>query len=110
MLLLINSLNLSDGINGLAVGISLIWIIYLILINDNEILNFLIPLLVLLLILFFNILKGNFFLGDNGALVLSGLIGLLIIYSYNNLLSYENLRISAEEIVILLIDTWYRYV
>ena len=103
MLLLINSLNLSDGINGLAVGISLIWIIYLILINDNEILNFLIPLLVLLLILFFNIVKGNFFLGDNGALILSSLIGLLIIYSYNNLLSYENLRISAEEIVILLI-------
>ena len=61
IILLINSLNLSDGINGLAVGISLIWIIYLILINDNEILNFLIPLLVLLLILFFNILKGNFF-------------------------------------------------
>ena len=101
MLLLINSLNLSDGINGLAVGISLIWIIYLILINDNEILNFN-TAFGLLLILFFNILKGNF-LGDNGALVLSGLIGLLIIYSYNNLLSYENLRISAEEIVILLI-------
>ena len=52
MLLLINSLNLSDGINGLAIGISIIWVCYLVLNSNIKILIFLIPLLFLLLILF----------------------------------------------------------
>ncbi len=101
MLLLINSLNLSDGINGLAIGISIIWVCYLVLNSNIKILNFLIPLLFLLLILFFNILKGNFFLGDNGTLVLSTLIGFAVILSYNLNLNNEETRISAENIFIL---------
>tara|TARA_B100000989_G_scaffold11566_1_gene7880 strand:+ start:1301 stop:2308 length:1008 start_codon:yes stop_codon:yes gene_type:complete len=101
MLLLINSLNLSDGINGLAVGISIIWTVYLIINAQNIILNFLIPFLFLLVILFFNIYKGNFFLGDNGTLILSTLIGLNIILLYNLKLNHDEFRISAENIFIL---------
>ena len=101
MLLLINSLNLSDGINGLAIGISIIWVCYLVLNSNIKILIFLIPLLFLLLILFFNILKGNFFLGDNGTLVLSSLIGFVVILSYNFNLNNEETQISAENIFIL---------
>ena len=101
MLLLINSLNLSDGINGLAVGISIIWALYLVLNSDTEILQFLIPLLFLLLILFFDILKGKFFLGDNGTLILSTLIGFTMILIYNLNLKYEEIQISAENIFIL---------
>ena len=101
MLLLINSLNLSDGINGLAVGISLIWIFYLILNSQNEIINFLIPLCFLLLILFVNIFKGNFFLGDNGTLILSSIVGFQIIFIYNLNLNSSQLQISAENIFIL---------
>ncbi len=101
MLLLINSLNLSDGINGLAVGISIIWTTYLVLNSDIKILSFLIPLLFLLLILFFNILKGNFFLGDNGTLILSSLIGFTMILLYNLNLKYEETQISAENIFLL---------
>jgi len=54
-----------------------------------------------LLILFFDILKGKFFLGDNGTLILSTLIGFTMILIYNLNLKYEEIQISAENIFIL---------
>ena len=101
ILLLINCLNLSDGINGLAVGISIIWFIFNIYYANSEINTFLIPLIFLLLFIFLSIYRGKFFLGDNGSLIIASFVGLITILNYNqNLLDDEKI-ISAENIFIL---------
>jgi len=101
ILLLINCLNLSDGINGLAVGISIIWIIFNIYYANIVVTIFLAPLIFLLILIFFSIFKGEFFLGDNGSLIISCFVSLITILNYNqNLLNDERL-ISTENIFIL---------
>jgi UDP-GlcNAc:undecaprenyl-phosphate GlcNAc-1-phosphate transferase len=101
ILLLINTLNLSDGINGLAVGISIIWLSFLLLKENSDLEIILIPLIFLLILLFTFIYQEKFFLGDNGSLVLSSFIGLITIYTYNQNLTNESTKISSENIFIL---------
>ena len=80
LLLLINAINLCDGINGLCSGIILIWIIYLQL-RFNLYLN-LIPLILVLSLTVAYIYRGNFFLGNSGSHFLSTFSGFLIIFVY----------------------------
>lgn len=101
ILLLINCLNLSDGINGLAAGISIIWLIYLCIYANSELQIILLPLIFLLILLFIWIIREKFFLGDNGSLLISSFIGLVIIYIYNQNLYKNSLAISVENIFIL---------
>jgi UDP-GlcNAc:undecaprenyl-phosphate GlcNAc-1-phosphate transferase len=101
ILLLINSLNLSDGINGLAAGISIIWLSIALLKENSDLQEILIPLIFLLVLIFIYIYKEKFFLGDNGSLILSAFIGLIIIYIYNQNLNNEFSKFSAENIFIL---------
>lgn len=100
LLLLMNSINLIDGINGLAVGIVTIWIIY----YNFFILDFysiyFISLIISTLITFYFIYKGFYFLGDSGSLFLSSMIGLLIIQEYNLKINHPN-KIFVENIFIL---------
>jgi UDP-GlcNAc:undecaprenyl-phosphate GlcNAc-1-phosphate transferase len=103
ILLLINAYNLSDGINGLAVIISIHWIIALFFFTFNiKIENLLIPLSTLIIIGFF-IYKGKFFLGDSGTLLVSSLIGLTTIYSYNSKLQIDYTTLSAENFFLIFI-------
>jgi len=84
ILLLINAFNLSDGINGLAIVISIHWIVALFFFTFNvNITHLLLPLLSLIIVGFF-IYKEKFFLGDSGSLLVSSLIGLMTIYLYNS--------------------------
>lgn len=102
VLLLINCLNLSDGINGLAVGISIIWIMFNIYYANIFLTILLIPLIFLLILLFFSIFKEQFFLGDNGSLIISCFVGLITIMNYNqNLLNNDQKIVSTENIFIL---------
>lgn len=82
LLLLVNALNLVDGINGLCITISMILIVWLLntFINTNHL--YVVISLSLLYILYLN-LKNNIFLGDAGSLFLGCLIGLNIIFNYN---------------------------
>lgn len=98
--LLINAFNLSDGINGLATGLAIIWLIYLLIISNAKLAYLLLPLLILLIIIFYYIYAGKFFLGDNGSLLLASLIGLLTINIYNTNLENKNL-IPVENIFII---------
>ena len=100
LLLLMNSINLIDGINGLAIGIFIIWICYynFFLLDSNSI--YLIGIIISALITFYFIYKGFYFLGDSGSLFLSSMIGLLIIQEYNQKISYQN-NIFVENIFIL---------
>ena len=66
ILCLINALNLSDGINGLAIGIIFFWLYYinqLYEFNYNFLTNI---ILINLFVIFINIYKGDHFLGDAG--------------------------------------------
>ena len=82
ILLLVNALNLADGINSLAVKISLIWLLYIkFIISQNHDFSGL-ALILVLIIIFFNIYKGVFFLGNSGVMLLSILIS-PVFESYN---------------------------
>ncbi len=100
VLLLINSLNLIDGINGLASGIASLWLFALSLIVNNEIIfSFLLILSIFMIINTFHIINGKYFLGDSGTLFLGSLVAFLTIYIYNNQLSNNEL-IAVEKIFI----------
>jgi UDP-GlcNAc:undecaprenyl-phosphate GlcNAc-1-phosphate transferase len=101
ILLLINAFNLSDGINGLAVGISIIWLSFALLKENSDLHVILIPLIFLLVLIFIFIYKEKFFLGDNGSLILSTFISLIVIYIYNQNLNNEFTKLSAENFFIL---------
>ena len=101
VLCLINSLNLADGINGLATGIIFFWLIYISHMygaNDNLLIKIL--LLNLILILIHNY-KGDHFLGDSGSLMLSSFVALLIIKLNNQSIDDPSHQRSAESILIL---------
>lgn len=110
ILTLINSFNLIDGINGLSIGVMIIWFLsYLVLYNyqleffTND--NFRILLLIIIINLFiifvYNI-RNTYFLGDSGTLFLSYLFGMLIIKATNeNYAVGVSTFISAEQLIIL---------
>ena len=81
-MLLTNSLNLVDGIDGLCILISIIFIAWLINTFENRepLYN---VLIVALTCVFYLNLKKNIFLGDSGSLFLGSLIGLNAILNYN---------------------------
>ena len=98
MLLLINAFNMSDGINGLAHSISIIWIgILIVLFNLNITFYFISLIIFLSFILNY---KGKYFLGNSGSLLLSSFIGLATIYLYNTGINSKNIQ-SVEKIILI---------
>ena len=100
---LTNSLNLADGINGLAIGLIFFWLIYINLIFENNLYLFINTILISLILSFYHNIKGKHFLGDAGSLMLSSLIAFLIIYLYNKNINLPSHKNSAENILILFI-------
>jgi UDP-GlcNAc:undecaprenyl-phosphate GlcNAc-1-phosphate transferase len=82
LLLLTNAINLIDGIDGLCISISIIFITWLINTFQNIEHLYTVMIIPLIYVLYLN-LKKNIFLGDSGSLFLGCLIGLNIIYNYN---------------------------
>ena len=98
LLVLINALNFTDGINGLATIIGLSWFLYLIL--KLPILFDLYFLFILFLVFFLILnLKNITYLGDSGNYIISTSIGSIIIFINDN---YVYLM-SIEEILLLLL-------
>ena len=95
VLLLINAINLIDGINGLAMMIFII--IYLFLWYFLNV-TFNIYIFIFYLFIFFNIFKGKYFLGNSGSLIIGALIAFSTIKTYNSNFIENN---SAEDIFIL---------
>lgn len=100
LLLLLNAVNLSDGINGLTSGLAVIWLLFLIINSSSYIKIYCIFLLILLMLNTFNIIRGKYFLGDSGTLTLGALIGLMTILTYN-INSKNGLLMSVEKMFIL---------
>ena len=100
--LLMNSFNLADGLNGVAISYALVIFISIFLIfNLNKfdyfiILNF---IFILFLSLIFN-LKNKIFLGNNGAYLISFFIGVFLIKFYNESLS--NITFDSDRIFLML--------
>ena len=98
LLLLINAFNMSDGINGLAHSISILWLIILIVFFGLNITFYFITLIIFLS--FILNYQGKYFLGNSGSLFISSFIGLLTIYLYNVNLNTRNL-FSVEKIILI---------
>jgi UDP-GlcNAc:undecaprenyl-phosphate/decaprenyl-phosphate GlcNAc-1-phosphate transferase len=102
ILCLTNALNLADGINGLAVGIVLFWLLYLSQIYDNNLDQIIfIIIFINLLLIFIHNYKGYHFLGDAGSLMFSSFIAFLTIYLHNINDGHPNHQTSAESITII---------
>ena len=82
LLLLTNAINLIDGIDGLCIIISIIFLTWLMNTFKNTEPLYIVITISLIYILYLN-LKKNIFLGDSGSLFLGCLIGLNIIFNYN---------------------------
>ena len=110
ILCLVNSLNLADGINGLATGLIFFWLFFINQLygsgfyyfdNNLNILNNII--LINLILIFIHNYKGNHFLGDSGSLMLSSFLGFSFIYLYNKNINLPNNQNNTEVIIILFI-------
>ena len=101
--LLLNTFNMTDGINGLALNIFIIWFLYLIFYSKNlsvDVMFYFIPSI--LILLFFNF-KNKVFIGNSGSYLLGGLISILTIYSYNlEYLKSSDLKLLYVENIFLL--------
>ncbi len=100
--LLMNSFNLTDGLNGIAISYALVIFISIFLIfNLNNFDYFIISnfILVLSLTLIFN-LKNKIFLGNNGAYLISFFIGVFLIKLYNQSLS--SIEFGSDRIFLML--------
>ena len=97
IVILLNSLNLADGINGNSILIFFIFFSTLILKNDLNLNNYILFLFVnLIIILYFN-LKNKLYLGDSGIYFLSIILSLFILNIYK-----ENNNLSCESIFLIL--------
>lgn len=100
ILLLVNALNLIDGLNALAIKISLIWLVYIFILFETINYTILIIILSLIIMIPYNY-KGKFFLGDSGSILLGSFIGITFITSYNLEMDLITNKISFEKIFIL---------
>jgi UDP-GlcNAc:undecaprenyl-phosphate GlcNAc-1-phosphate transferase len=77
-----NILNFSDGVNGIALGISVYWIVvFLIFGNFNNL--FLISFLICIFIILIYNIKNDLFIGNSGSSILSSILASLFILEYN---------------------------
>ena len=97
VIILINSLNFYDGINGQSLIFFIIVFGYLSIQSPLQ-LFYLILIFVCIFILFLN-LQNKIFLGDSGVYLLGSILAILLIYEYN---IFKTIRF-ADEIFLLLI-------
>lgn len=96
--LLINALNMTDGINGLFLGLSIISFSYIYIsyeVNNSYILN----IILILFVLFFLNKLNFFFMGDSGVYLITTILGVYIMSAYNS--KFSSIK-SVEEIFLLL--------
>ena len=82
-LLLINSLNLSDGINGLAVSLSIIWLVLISFYSEKFIIKMNLFLIFNLIVLFYFNIKSKIFLGSGGINFVATYICFITVYTFN---------------------------
>ena len=101
ILLLTNSLNLADGINGIAVGIIFFLLLYITRIYNSEFNIYVFLILANLILIFFHNYNNKHFLGNSGILMLSTFVGLLVIKFFNDNLSNPSSTNNVEQIFLI---------
>jgi UDP-GlcNAc:undecaprenyl-phosphate GlcNAc-1-phosphate transferase len=103
ILCLVNSLNLADGINGLATGLIFFWLFFITQIYENNLDLITNIILINLILTFIHNYKGDHFLGDSGSLMLSSFLAFLVINFHNQNIDSPGQLNSSESIFILFI-------
>lgn len=100
-ILLINSLNMSDGINGLTSSyfISFFSIFSFFIFKSNIFFEIILLLIILLTIFLYLNLKSFFFLGDSGVYVLTAFLSLFLLISYD----YNAKTIGCDQIALVML-------
>jgi UDP-GlcNAc:undecaprenyl-phosphate GlcNAc-1-phosphate transferase len=101
ILLLTNSLNLADGINGAALGIIFFSLLYITRIYNSEFNVYVFLILANLILIFFHNYNNKHFLGNSGTLMLSTFAGLLVIKLVNDNLSDPSSTNNSEQIFLI---------
>jgi UDP-GlcNAc:undecaprenyl-phosphate/decaprenyl-phosphate GlcNAc-1-phosphate transferase len=101
ILLLINSLNLADGINGLAVGLIFFWLLYITQIYESEFNIYIFLILTNLILVFIHNYTNKHFLGNSGSLMLSAFVGFLTIKMVNQNIANPSSINSSEQFFLL---------
>ena len=101
MLLLVNAFNLADGVNGIATGLLIFWLIFFLSIYEVKSNIFIFILLLNLIIIFYHNYHGKHFLGNSGSLMFSVFIGLLSIKSSNENILDPSSSKSAEFFILI---------
>ena len=91
-----NSVNFSDGANGILASLSIFWLTSLFFIN-LEFVYFITPIIFCLILLLLANIKNKLFFGNSGSSTLSAFVALIYIKSYNN-----NYILLTPEIIFLL--------
>lgn len=96
---MMNAVNMTDGMNGLACGLCLIWSVFLLFHAPAEVAAVVLVLaLCLCVALVFN-LAGNLFLGDAGTYACGLAISLLTVYAYNTPSEAGGATLHADAVV-----------
>lgn len=98
VLLLLNSINMIDGHNGICSTYSIYCFFYLLLINNNNLNEILLIILPTLFVITYFNLNNKIFLGNSGSFLLSAILSYYLIMNNN-----YNQKISVEKIFLLLI-------
>ena len=96
LIILVNTFNFTDGINGISSIIAILWLLSLVFLNispNNYLIFFSICIFLNAIPIFF----GKYFLGDSGTLFLGIFIGLVTINAFN----LQNSNVSYEKIFII---------
>lgn len=96
ILLLLNSMNMADGINGNS-GLIFLAYIFLLFNENNELNFFILPITISILIFLIFNLKGKIYMGDSGIYFLAILVSLYTINEYK----FNNSNLSCERIFLL---------
>ena len=99
-MLFVNAINLADGINGLSTMLIFCWATYIkfFLFKDFSMSGF--SFLFLIMLIFYHIYNGKYFMGDAGVTICAILIGLSSIYIYN-IQNNNSETIYVEELFLL---------
>jgi UDP-GlcNAc:undecaprenyl-phosphate GlcNAc-1-phosphate transferase len=81
---LVNAMNMADGVNGLALGMCLIWTLLLSVYGPAELTPLLVAFAAALGITLVYNLRGKLFLGDSGTYAISMVVAVLTIYCYSH--------------------------
>jgi len=100
VLLVVNAINLADGINGLSTMLIFCWAAYIkfFLFKDFSMSGF--SFLFLIMLIFYHIYNGKYFMGDAGVAICAILMGLSSIYIYN-IQNNNSQTIYVEELFLL---------